>query len=61
MGEWSSLTSNVMIVRAPSIRAPLTAIWGGVLSISNAVLSSSPVSATSAELDGESEATIFTK
>ena len=58
--ELSSRTSNASIVRAPSRRAVVTVIDGGVLSMSNAVLSRSPVSAVAGELDGASEASTRT-
>src|ERR1043166_7079782 len=61
IGEWSSFTSNVITVRPETTRTLVTAIEGGVLSTSNAALSSSPASAVASGLDGASEATIFTK
>ena len=50
-----------MIVRPRSTRTVPTVIVGGVLSISNATLSSSPVSALPSGFDGASDATILTK
>ena len=59
--ELSSFTSNGTTVRPRSTRTVPTTMVGGVLSTSNAVLSSSPASATLSGLEGASEATIFTK
>src|SRR5256885_11844459 len=55
IGEWSSLTSNEITVRPETTRTLVTAMDGGVLSTSNAALSSSPVSAVASGLDGASE------
>ena len=50
-----------MVTRDPSRRTDVTVIAGGVLSMSNEVLSIAPVSAVVGEFDGVSAATTRTK
>jgi hypothetical protein len=55
--ELSSRTSKAIVSRFGWRLTLVTVITGGVLSMSNAVLSSAPVSAVAGALDGESDAT----
>ena len=58
-GEWASVTVKGTLVRAPSGRGGATSIRGGELSMSNAVLSRSPTSASPGEFAIASEAAIL--